>query len=122
MGVLVQLATSGVVGVTGLTSGQLNSSNDGDTVAVNTVYALTGTDGFTILLPEPGVNEDFSGMVIYFKNLMDDVGMGATNRVDINPGNTPVDGDSTLVPFTITRNEPFSFWYINETVGWIMRM
>ena len=122
MGLRVNLATSGVVGVTGLTAGELSLANDGETLAINTVYALTGLEGFSVNLPTPGPGQDLSGSVIYFKNLMDDTGGGVTNRATFLSGALNVDGVAGFDPFTELRLQTFSVFYINDAIGWLVRM
>ena len=122
MGVRVSLPFSGVVGVTGLGASTLNRGNDNDnTLAINHVYALTGLDGINLNLPLPGLNENFAGSVIYVKNLQDDIGMGATNTTTFFANGNNVDGVAGFDPFTNTRNETFSFFYVNDEIGWLVR-
>ena len=47
---------------------------------------------------------------------------GTTETVTFDPGTVPVDGNTGFIPFTNTRNQTFSFFYINEEIGWLMRM
>lgn len=123
MGVRVSLPFSGVVGVTGLGASTLNRGNDNDTtLARNHVYALTGLDGINVNLPLPGLNEDFSGSVIYVKNLQDDIGGGNTNATMFLANGNNVDGIALNDTVTSTRLETFSFFYVNRDIGWLVRM
>lgn len=129
MAVKVNIASSGIVGVNGLTSAETTQAST--QVPRNSVVALTGSAAYTLNLPVPQVGDDFEGSVIYVKNLVDfdpaspldgDGNPTRTFQVDFEPGIVPIESDPDFVPFTFTRNQTFSFFYINPTIGWLIRM
>lgn len=127
MAVQVSLAANGVTGVTGLTSAQITSANDGQNLAINTALIATGTTSFTVNLPLPGIGEDFEGSVIIIKTQL------PTRDTSVTPptGNTLTIGretvganqvriDGTNADYVLdTRNQVVSFYYINEAIGWM---
>ena len=121
MAIEVNLATAGFVGVTNLTAGEISGSIG--TVAENTVYAITGNADLRVDLPFPSDNNPLEGNVVIFKNLttaidpdaipvvFPTVTIGRQNGVLIDGGTNDVE--------TNTPGQVFSFYYINETIGWL---
>ena len=126
MAVNVNIAASGVVGVTGLTPHVLTSANNGENLQVDAVYAVTGTTRVTVNLPLPGTNEDFAGKVIILKTFLPTVTPpldSTSNVLVISPetrgGVTArIDSSTTERVFNVV-NQTVSFYYINDTIGWL---
>ena len=114
MAIQVNLATTGFVGVTALTAGELSSANNAQTVAVNTVYALTGDTDFSVSLPSPNATDEFEGSVIIFKNLT----TAGTTVIIGRQDSVLIDGQDADAE-TDVPGQVLSFYYINPTIGWL---
>ena len=135
MGVTVRFATSGIVGVTELTTSTvsgdatLSSANpeDSTSFALAVVLLANSTDatmGYRVMLPPPmdgsGNPNIKVGSVIKFKYLIPAVtAMGATQPVVIIDGNgSNIDGLSSNRDVD-TPNFNFELIYFGGTLGWV---
>ena len=117
MGYRVKLATSGIAGVTRLTAGVLDQTDNNSTVSGNSVNVLQGLGTFSVNLPAEPV---LSGTIVEFKNLLEvDIITGDTAEVTINSNGANVDGIDSNVT-TSSRNEVFKLIYINTAIGWLV--
>lgn len=121
MAIQVNLAAHGIAGVTGLTAAQITSANNGQNLAVNSVVAATGSANVNVNLPLPGTGENFAGQVIVVKNILDAATPALTLTIagETRGSDTvPIDSDTTL-SYDIGRLDAVSFYYINDTIGWM---
>lgn len=128
MGVRINFQTSGVVGVTEIFTGTLDSTNDGMTLAstspMGTVtsdaayaYVFTGSTAFSINLPAAG--DAKIGSVFKFKYLLPAVPMGETQPVvTINRNGNPIDGGTDNIEVDIP-NYAFELIYFGGALGWV---
>ena len=123
MGFNVKLATSGIVGVTRLSVGEVQGNFD---ASLNSIYALTDAQDFdtsadfTITLP-PLSPELIGGTIVEFKNIRseDPNNLGVTKLVTIDNNGHLIDGTTSNIT-TNTFNEVFRLVYINDGLGWLV--
>lgn len=128
MGVRINFQTSGIVGVTQIFTGTLDSTADGTTLSSTNLvdgetrdaafaYVFTGSSAFSINLPAPG--DAKLGSVFKFKYLIPEVAMGQTQPVvTINRNNNPIDGGTENIEVN-TPNYAFELIYFGGSLGWV---
>ena len=119
MSVIVNLAASGVVGVSDLSVGQLIGGTPAVLLEVNTAYVATGSGISTYMLPD-GLTDptiDLAGSVIKFKNLLDETSPMVTDEITIQRNGGMIDGraDNWV---TTAANDFVTFIWINDNIGW----
>lgn len=110
MAVNINLATGGVIGVTGLTAGLLPT---GITMTPNTIYATANTAGNVVVnLPAPTQSDP--GDAIIIKNFLP-----AGSTLTINRNGNLIERGTAPIEFD-APGETSSLYYINEAVGWMV--
>ena len=119
MSVIVNLAASGVVGVSDLSVGQLIGGTPAVLLEVNTAYVATGSGISTYMLPDglTDPNIDLAGSVIKFKNLLDETSPMVTDEITIQRNGGMIDGRADDWVTTVA-NDFVTFVWINDNIGW----
>ena len=103
MGLQIDLASAGLLGITNATASVINGTA---TLNVNSVNVLDGSSNYTVTLPSASLNAG------------DEVVMKKIGTGTVTVASTTIESSNQTI--TITNNQPIRCLYVNSTVGWLI--